>query len=143
ILGGKAVVNHVTVDPSVTVPTTIAGGQRSRSRLVGGGGDTREHGWLGHTTLVGGTGPNELIGRVGRARVKPSGPKNPIFRGVPRRRTALLHPRPPGGIFYEFVHGRLIPVVYNGLPNPSNTTVKLSSGGSGSHSQASDPSTFN
>ena len=45
---------------------------RARNKLTGGSGETREHGWFGHTTLVGGSGPNQLIGRAGHVRFKPT-----------------------------------------------------------------------
>ena len=68
--------------------------------LTGGGGSTREHGWFGHTTLIGGTGPNQLVGLAGHVKFKPTKSSTLIFAGEPRRRTsnrcpsAAERPRP-------------------------------------------------
>jgi cyclophilin family peptidyl-prolyl cis-trans isomerase len=110
VFGGSKAKNDIVIDPSVTLPTTIDSGHGLVSYLTGGTGSTREHGWFGHTTLIGGPGPNQLIGLAGRVRFKPSKASNVIFAGIPRRRTALLNPTPPGGTFFRFVHGRLVPV---------------------------------
>ena len=40
--------------------------------LKGGSAATREHGWFGHNVLIGGTGQNQLLGRVGLVKFKPS-----------------------------------------------------------------------
>jgi cyclophilin family peptidyl-prolyl cis-trans isomerase len=104
--------SNIQVDPNVTVPTTLDGGHGGKNVVKGGGGPTREHGWFGHTLLIGGTGPNQLIGRKGVVRFKPSSTTTEIFAGVPRPRS--LHNRyravPPGGTFYRFIHGRLVPI---------------------------------
>jgi cyclophilin family peptidyl-prolyl cis-trans isomerase len=110
VFGGKEAKNEVVVDPSVKLSTTISGGQGKINYLTGGGGPTREHGWFGNSTLIGGPGPNQLIGLAGKVKFKPSKATDLIFAGVPRRRTALLNPLPPGGTFFKFVHGRLVPV---------------------------------
>jgi len=107
--------DRITIDPSVTLPATIDAGHGGRNVLKGGGGFTREHGWFGFTTLIGGPGPNQLIGRAGQVRFKPSKSTNLIFAGVPHNRTAMLNPTPPGGTFYEFKRGRLIPVPISAL----------------------------
>jgi cyclophilin family peptidyl-prolyl cis-trans isomerase len=110
VFGGKRARNKITLDPSVTVPSVISGGQGYRNKLTGGGAETLEHGWIGHSILVGGTGPNQLIGAAGLVRFKPSKTTNLIFAGVPKRRTSHLNPTPPGGTFYRLVRGRLVPV---------------------------------
>jgi len=110
VFGGKHANNDIVIDPSVTLPTTIDGGRGRVSYLTGGGGPTREHGWFGSTTLIGGLGTNQLIGLAGHVRFKPSKSTNVIYAGVPHRRTHLLHPVPPSGTFYRYVHGRLVPV---------------------------------
>jgi cyclophilin family peptidyl-prolyl cis-trans isomerase len=109
VFGSKAN-DRITIDPSVTVFSTIDGGHGGHNVLRGGSTETREHGWFGFNTLIGGTGPNQLIGRAGHVRFKPSSATTLIFAGVPRRRTALLNPTPPGGTFYVFKQGHLIPV---------------------------------
>ena len=72
----------------------------------------REHGWFGHTTLVGGTGPNQLIG-LGRPRAVQAEPsrrprRSPAYR---KKRTSDLNPAPPGGTYYKYVKGHLVPVI--------------------------------
>jgi hypothetical protein len=111
VFGGKRVKNDITIDPSVTIPATISSGQAIRSRLYGGGGDTREHGWFGYTTLVGGTGPNQLIGLAGHVRFKPTKSTTEAFAGVPKRRTSQLNATPPGGTYYKYHKGHLVPVI--------------------------------
>jgi hypothetical protein len=105
--GGRRVNNRITIEPSVTVPATISSGQGRRSRLVGGDAETREHGWFGHSTLVGGPGTNRLIGRAGLVRFKPSKSTTLIFAGEPKKRTSGLNPTPPGGTVFRFVHGHV------------------------------------
>jgi hypothetical protein len=63
-----------------------------------------------------------LIGLAGHVRFKPSKSTNVIFTGVPRRRTHLLNPLPPGGTFYRFVDGKIVPV--KTLDPPHLTTSK-------------------
>jgi cyclophilin family peptidyl-prolyl cis-trans isomerase len=110
VFGGNKANNDIIIDPSVKLNTTIDGGHGLVNFLTGGGGSTREHGWFGETTLIGGPGTNQLIGLAGKVRFKPSKATNVIFAGIPHRRTLLLHPTPPGGTFYRFVHGRLVPI---------------------------------
>jgi len=110
VFGGSKAKNHIIIDPSVQLPATIDGGHGLVNSLTGGGGITREHGWFGSTTLIGGPGPNQLIGLAGHVRFKPSKSTDEIYAGVPHRRTHLLNPVPPSGTFYRFVHGRLVPV---------------------------------
>ena len=92
------------------VSTTIDSGHGTVAFLTGGGGPSREHGWFGHTTLIGGPGPNQLIGLAGKVKFKPTKATDLIFAGKPRRRTALLNTLPPGGTYYRFVHGHLVPI---------------------------------
>jgi hypothetical protein len=102
--------DKMTIDPSVTVAATIDSGHGGHNVLKGGGIFTVEHGWFGHSILIGGPGINELIGRAGLARFRPSRTSILIFAGQPRRRTHNLNPTPPGGTFYRFTKGQLIPV---------------------------------
>jgi cyclophilin family peptidyl-prolyl cis-trans isomerase len=108
VYGGNKAKNHITIDPSVTVPAIIDGGHGYKNRLVGGSAETTEHGWFGHSVLIAGSGPNQLIGLAGHVKFKPSKASIEIFAGVPRRRTSDLNPVPPGGTFYKFVKGRLV-----------------------------------
>jgi cyclophilin family peptidyl-prolyl cis-trans isomerase len=110
VFGGRTARNQIIVDPSVKVSTTIDSGHGTVAFLTGGGGPSREHGWFGHTTLIGGPGPNQLIGLAGKVKFKPSKATDLIFAGKPKRRTALLNVLPPGGTFYRFIHGHLVPI---------------------------------
>jgi cyclophilin family peptidyl-prolyl cis-trans isomerase len=121
VVFGSRANDRITMDPSVTIPSLLDGGHGGRNVLKGGSIDTREHGWFGFNTLIGGTGPNQLIGRAGHVKFKPSGATDLIFAGQPHRRNALLHPTPPGGTFYVYKKGRLIPVPLSDL-FPSTTT---------------------
>jgi cyclophilin family peptidyl-prolyl cis-trans isomerase len=118
--------DRITIDPSVTVPSLIDGGHGGRNVLKGGSSETLEHGWFGHNTLVGGTGPNQLIGRAGHVKFRPSKATDLIFAGQPKPRTPLLNPTPPGGTFYVFKKGRLIPVPLSNVFPHKATTVSQS-----------------
>ena len=96
VFGGKRARNKIEIDSSVTIPSVISGGQGYRNKLTGGSVETREHGWFGHTTLVGGTGRNQLIGLAGLVKFKPTRSTNLIFAGMPKKRTSDLNPTPPG-----------------------------------------------
>ena len=105
--------DKITIDPSVdpTLPITLDGGHGGKNVLQGGAGPTREHGWFGRNTLIGGTGTNELIGRAGHVKFKPSSATDVIFASH-----AGIHPnygnrhiQPPGGTYYRFVKGQLFP----------------------------------
>ena len=110
VFGTKANQN-IVVDPNVTVPTTLDGGHGGKNVVKGGGGSTREHGWFGHTVLVGGSGPNQLIGRKGVVRFQPSSTTTLAFAGEPQPRGRRSRSVSPGGTYYRFVHGRLVPVL--------------------------------
>ena len=126
VFGGKRVGNRITIDSDVTVPATISSGQGRRNRLVGGGGETREHGWSqGRSTLVGGTGPNQLIGLAGHVRFKPSKSTTFIYAGQPKRRTSDLNATPPGGTVYRYAHGHYTPISITSVKGPSVVLHKL------------------
>ena len=110
VFGGRLAKNDIFVDPSVTLPTIIDSGHARRSYLTGGGGNTIEQSWFGHTTLAGGPGSNYLIGRAGKVRFRPSNATRLMFAGVPSRRTSKLNPVPPSGTFYKLVNHKIIPL---------------------------------
>ena len=76
---------------------TLDGGHGGKNTLQAGAGTTREHGWFGQNTLIGGTGPNQLVGRAGHVKFKPTATTNEIFAGVPH----------PGYHNYHFYNGRV------------------------------------
>ncbi len=125
VFGSKAN-DRITIDPSVTVPSLIDGGHGGRNVLRAGSTETTEHGWFGHNVLIGGTGPNQLIGRLGLVKFKPTSATDLIFTGQPKRRTALLYPVPPGGTFYVYKKGRITPVPLSNLyPQPFPTPTGI------------------
>ena len=111
VFGGKASTD-IQVDPSVspTIPITLDGGHGGHNVIQAGAGPTREHGWFGHTLLIGGTGPDTLIGRKGFVRFKPTASTKVIYAGNInsrfKHRTVT-----PTGTFYRFEKGRLVPVL--------------------------------
>ena len=111
VFGGKANTD-IQVDPNVspTIPITLDGGHGGDNVIQAGSGPTREHGWFGHTLLIGGTGSNELIGRKGFVRFKPTTTTNLIYAGVikPRFKHRTVA---PSGTYYRYVNGRLVPVL--------------------------------
>ena len=110
VYGGKSS-DQVTVDPSVTVPTTINGGTGGgKNILKGGGGPTLENGWFGQNLLVGGVGSNELVGRKGHVRFQASSTTTLAYVGNASPIKSKHHPVPPGGTYYRYVHGRLVRV---------------------------------
>jgi cyclophilin family peptidyl-prolyl cis-trans isomerase len=121
---GSKANDKITIDPSVTLPSVIDGGHGGRNVLKGGSTETLEHGWFGINTMIGGTGPNQLIGRAGHVKFRPSSATDLIFAGQPKRRTPLLHATPPGGTFYVYKKGQLIPVPLSNLyPSTSGSVV--------------------
>jgi hypothetical protein len=110
VFGGRLAKNNIYIAPSVTVPATIDSGHARRSYLTGGGGDTIEQSWFGHSTIAGGPGSNYLIGKAGQVRFRPSAATRLVFAGVPKPRTHNLNPVPPSGTFYKFVNHKLIPL---------------------------------
>jgi cyclophilin family peptidyl-prolyl cis-trans isomerase len=126
VFGGKRVGNRITINSDVTVPATINSGQGRLNRLVGGGAETREHGWSeGQTTLVGGTGPNQLIGLAGHVKFKPSKSSTLIYAGQPKKRTSDLNATPPGGTVFRYAHGHFTPISITSIKGPDVSRHKL------------------
>jgi cyclophilin family peptidyl-prolyl cis-trans isomerase len=128
--------DKITIDPSVTIPSLIDGGHGGRNVLRGGGTETREHGWSGHNTLIGGSGPNQLIGRAGNVKFKPTTATDLIFAGTPGNRAGLYGRAkiPPSGTFYVYKKGHLIPVPLSTIyPHATSTTVSTGGTHSGTH----------
>ena len=91
VFGSKAN-DKITIDPSVQVPSVIDGGHGGRNVLKGGSTETLEHGWFGHNVMIGGSGPNQLIGRAGHVKFKPSKATDLIFAGQPKQPDARPQP---------------------------------------------------
>ena len=111
VFGSKASTD-IQVDPNVspTIPITLDGGHGGHNVIQAGAGPTREHGWFGHTLLIGGTGSDALIGRKGFVRFKPTTTTNLIYAGVIKPRFSHRTVAPTG-TFYRFEKGRLVPVL--------------------------------
>ena len=115
VYGGAKASNAITIDPSVTVPAvTLDGGHGhgTFNPLQAGSTSTREHGWFGKNLLIGGAGPNQLIGRAGHVKFQPTSTTQVIFAGnshvvIANGRHRFL---PPSGTFFKSVNGRLVPV---------------------------------
>jgi cyclophilin family peptidyl-prolyl cis-trans isomerase len=135
VYGSKAS-DNVTVDPSVdpAIAVTLDGGRghgrRNLNVLQAGAGSTREHGWYAHNILVGGSGPNQLIGRAGRVRFVPTDTSNEIFAGEPHPGYSNFHSyngrtkvriQAPGGTFFRFKNGKLHPI-----PTPPAQQIRQS-----------------
>lgn len=118
--------DRITIDPSVTIPSLIDGGHGGHNVLIGGGSETREHGWFGTNKMIGGSGPNQLIGRTGHVKFRPSSSTDLIFAGKAGH--------PPTGTFYVYKKGRVIPVPLSSLyPSTSTTTTTTPVVYSGTH----------
>lgn len=111
VFGAKAS-DDVTIDPSVssTIRVTLDGGHGGTNVLQAGAGSTREHGWFGRNTLIGGTGPNQLVGRQGHVKFRPTATTNEIFAGQGHPPRGEHHASPPTGTFFKFQNGRLVPI---------------------------------
>jgi cyclophilin family peptidyl-prolyl cis-trans isomerase len=123
VYGSKAS-DDITIDPSLTVPVTLDGGQGGTNVLQAGSQPALEHGWFGTNTLIGSPQDDMLIGRTGHVRFVKSGGTDLMFTGQPRR-LATLHRQgiPRQGTFYRFVGNRLVQV----SPTESWTTPTSSS----------------
>lgn len=111
VVYGSKSTDRIIVKPSVTLPATLDGGPGGgRNKLSAGSGGTLMHGWYGHTTLVGGAGPNIMVGRKGLVRFRPTASAVHIYAGRANPARSQLLPTPPGGTFYRFVKGHLVPV---------------------------------
>ena len=111
VVAGSKANDKLTISNDVTVPATLSGGMAGRRNVVtAGGGYSIVHGWFGHNTLVGGEGPNILIGRENRARFRPSPSTLQVFAGEARGHSTNGQPRRPIGTYYRFVNGHLVPV---------------------------------
>jgi cyclophilin family peptidyl-prolyl cis-trans isomerase len=117
VLYGSKSDDRITVDPSVTLPATINGGQGGTNSLEAGKVGSTLSGWFGQNTLTGGAGNDYLVGRNGRVRFRRSPGFDVNFAGIPHRPTTLHGPGlAPGGQFYRFVGNRLIPVAHPYFP---------------------------
>jgi cyclophilin family peptidyl-prolyl cis-trans isomerase len=141
VFGSKAN-DDISISPAITLPATLDGGHGGTNFVQAGGGQTREHGWFGLTTLIGGPQNDELIGRAGRVHFKPSGGNDVLYAGVVEKRTGLhgvhfpgIPPKkstrrreglPPKGTFFKFVNNHLVAV-----PSPKPKLISQAGGSTG------------
>ncbi|WP_165070326.1 peptidylprolyl isomerase [Paludisphaera rhizosphaerae] len=111
IVQGSKANDNITVDNSVTVPTTADGGQGGKNRVTAGGGYSISHGWFGKTTLVAGDGQNKLIGRAGRVRFRANANTDYAYAGEARGRASNGQTLKPTGTYYRYINGHLVPVL--------------------------------
>jgi cyclophilin family peptidyl-prolyl cis-trans isomerase len=139
VYGSKAN-DNINISPTVdsTLPVTLDGGHGGKNFLRGGDAGTREHGWFGTTTLIGGTGPNALVGRKGNVHFLPTTSTFEIYaanRPVSRRAN-------PGGTFYRSVNGVLVPETGSrSTTSSSGGTTKTTSTTTGKTAAKAKPST--
>jgi cyclophilin family peptidyl-prolyl cis-trans isomerase len=109
--------DQIQVAPDVRIPATLDGGHGGTNTIQAGAVSTRIHAWFGRNRVTGSPQKDQIIGRAGRFRVRPTAGGDLVFAGVPRRRATLHDPgQPPGGTFYRSVGNRLIPIT----PPPQN-----------------------
>jgi cyclophilin family peptidyl-prolyl cis-trans isomerase len=111
LVQGSKANDNITIDNSVTVPTTADGGQGGRNRVTMGGGFSIAHGWFGKTTLVAGDGQNKLIGRAGKVRFRANANTDYAYAGEARGRASNGQTLKPTGTYYRFINGHLVPVL--------------------------------
>ena len=147
VVYGTKANDNITVDPAVdaTIPVTLDGGHGGHNVLQGGSAQTLEHGWFGRNVLSGGSGTNQLVGRAGRVKFKPTAATTEIFAGVPHpgySNFTLYHGRtgytltPPGGTFYRYVNGRIVKIPTpkshpTHFTNPTSDATGLSASSNG------------
>ena len=113
IVYGSKANDRITIDPSLTVPVTLSGGQGGHNVLIAGGGPTRQQGWYGTNVEKQGESNNYLFGAKGKVTyVKGSGSSDVIFAGVPYHAKGHSRirriPPPPQGTFYTFNGTKLV-----------------------------------
>lgn len=129
VYGAKAN-DDIAISPDVDalLNVTLDGGQGGRNFLSAAAGPTRMHGWFGQNTLIGSTGRNQMVGRAGHVKFRPSDSTSQIFAGVPM--TPGGKQNVPEGTFYRSVNGKLAPVSHylpgtHGLAQPRQRPWKL------------------
>jgi cyclophilin family peptidyl-prolyl cis-trans isomerase len=113
IYGSKAN-DRITIDPSLTIPVNLSGGNGGHDVLIAGGGPTREQGWHAASTVEKqGESNNYLFGKAGTVTaVKGSGSSDVIFVGTPYKPKGHSRiqriPPVPKGTYLTFSKGKLV-----------------------------------
>lgn len=101
----------ITIGSDVRIPTTLNGGQGGSNTVQAGAFSSRIHAWYGRNRVIGSPQKDQIIGRAGRFRVKPTDGNDLVYTGVPRRRPTLHSPgQAPTGTFYRSINNRLVPI---------------------------------
>ena len=131
IVYGTKASDDITIDPSVTQPVYLNGGQGGKNVLQAGSGDSTQLGFLGQNTEVAGSGNNELTGQAGhvtfKAGTSTTASTNILYAAALTRRgdihgvnypgiryhqsTKRHEANPPSGTFYTFnSNGKVVKV---------------------------------
>jgi hypothetical protein len=101
----------ITIGPDVRIPATLNSGQGGNNTIQAGAVSSRIHAWFGRTRVIGSPQKDQIIGRAGHFRVKPTAGNDLVYAGVPRRRPTLHDmSQAPAGTFYRSINNRLVPI---------------------------------
>lgn len=111
VFGTKAS-DQITVSPNVVVPTTLNGGLGGKNTIKAGGAPTRGHVWFGRNRITGSPFNDEIVGRAGRFRVRPSTGSDQVFAATRPAVPSTLHKRGKAlqGQFFRSRNGVLVPI---------------------------------
>jgi cyclophilin family peptidyl-prolyl cis-trans isomerase len=134
IVYGSKANDRITIDPSLTMPVYLSGGDGGHDVLIAGGGQTREQGWHSANTVEKqGEAQNFDFGKAGTVTVvQGSGHSNVIFQGSiykPKGHSRIRrYPPIPNGTYYKFVKGKLTPTAdtFSTTKTIKNTTTPAS-----------------
>jgi hypothetical protein len=113
IIYGSKANDRITIDPSLTMPVELSGGDGGKDVLIAGSGPAREQGWHSASTVEKqGNSNNYDFGKSGKVTlVKGSGTSDVIFLGTPYKAKGHSRiqriPPPPRGTYYTFKDGKL------------------------------------
>ena len=122
IVFGSKNSDTISVDQSVTVPTTLDGGHGGSNVISAGRAPALEFGWFGTSNVLKGGASNDTIyGKAGRVKFVKSGGNDLFYAGNAnlghRNHQAIFpgkifqtHPHSPSGTFYRFIGKHLVAI---------------------------------